>query len=341
MINVNKILLLFVVFLSFYITPLRAEDKLKVEVLIAGDWGTQGGQFGIEKTGKTELGYALDFFVTADNIYILDSINNRIQVFDVQGKLKEIIKLNIKWQEFGLPWNFTMFQNYFYMLIGKPPYYSPVGLREVFIFSKDGQLIRTFGKEQLARDKEEYYYRVLQDGNSGDIVCGINGNKIIAFDSDGTYRDKLMITKGYPIETIKLQSITPMGYLLVNRNKPKKKEKRTVIFDTRKKMVKNEIDGNYFACDKDDNYYRIKSHKDRRGAALLTKIDIYNAKGNQLKTFSLAGDIKVSKNNNEKVFHTVGIFYELSQVGPEGNIYYLMALKDGVILRKIVWKDGK
>ena len=333
-----KLLFFIAIFMSYAI-PLFAEDNIHAELLIAGEWGNKEGEFGIEKNGKTELGFALDFFLVENNIYILDSINDRVQIFDIQGNLKEIIKLSIKWQEFGLPWNFALLQNNFYMLIGKPPYYNPNGVQEIFKVSHDGKLIKSFGKEQLSRDKEEYYYRVLSDKAIGYIVCGINGNNIIAFDGDGSFTHKLMTAKGYPKEIIKLQGITPEGDLIVNRNKLNSKEKRTVIFDVKKKMIKKEISGYFSASDREGNYYRIRSMHIKRGSnAFSTRIDIYSTKSNQLKTFSLPGDIRVAKHNKEKVFHSSGRLYEVSQVDPEGNIYHLMAVEEGVILRKIVWK---
>lgn len=338
--NLEEILYFFISVLLLNISITHAEDKsLKVEVLIAGDWGTKEGQFGIERTGKVELGYALDFFVTADSIYILDSINNRIQVFDLQGNLKEIINLQIQWQNFGLPIWFTLAKNQFYMLVGKPPHYSENGIREINTFSYDGKFIKKFGKEYIPRKGEEYYYKILSVPEGEYILCGLGGIKVLAFDTKGFLKKTVLQAKDK--ELIELMGIDSDGNPIIEISQGKK-QRRTILLNMKKKnLIEKKIDDLFLGLDKKNNFYFIKSIIPRNSSKIVTELEVYNDEKKLSKKYKITGDIKVKRNNQLKVFRAEGNFTEISKVDAEGNIYQLLALNDGVILRKIAWKEMK
>ena len=325
---------LFMVISAF---PVSAENDVKIEVLIAEDWGNKVGEFGIEKAGKTEDGYALDFFIAKDSIYILDAINNRVQVFDLKGKFKKIIKLQMKWQDFGLPREMTLFQNNLFFLVGKPPHYSANGIREIYKFTYNGEFIKRFGKEYIPKKREEYFYHLLSNENSAYIICGLGGIKVLAFDGDGNLKDTLREASGK--EVVELMGIDVEGNPIISKIILGKKLSQTFLLDTKSKAVKEEIKDIYSWRDKDGNYYFIKTNNLRKKNDLITKIDIYNPTTKLHKNIQMSGDIKTIKNNKEKLFRYQINFTEVAKVDADGNIYHLIALEDGVLLRKITWKN--
>lgn len=334
-----KYCLVIIVLLVMNTTSLFAQDDLKVEVLIAGDWGKKAGDFGFEKEGKTEDGYALDFFLANDNIYILDSMNNRIQIFDLKGNLKEAIKLQVDWRNFGLPIDFALFQNHFYMLIGKPPYYSSNGIRGIHKFSYDGKFIKEFGKEYIPKGQEEYFNSILSNKNSQYLICSVGGIKVLAFDANDNLQRTLM--KAKKKEVVELMGIDSDGDPLITRSAIGENKGITLLLDIRKDRIKNEVQDFFSLVDKQNDFYFIKTNKIRRKKGLITKIDIYNPETRLSKTFQISDDVKVIKNNKEKVYRYSGNFKEVAKVDAEGNIYHLIALEDGILLRKITWKSKR
>ncbi|MBN1474287.1 MAG: hypothetical protein JW914_06705, partial [Syntrophaceae bacterium] len=74
------------------------DDKVKTKILIAADWGSEEGEFGIYDGDKIPDKYGVvDFIIAKDEIYILDGLNGRIQIFDLKGNFKRVIKYANKW----------------------------------------------------------------------------------------------------------------------------------------------------------------------------------------------------------------------------------------------------
>ncbi len=329
----KTIVLLF--FLTFFIVdPVIAEHKVNVQVVLAGDWGSKEGEFGIDRSGKTELGYALDFLISKDNIYILDSINNRIQMFDLNGKYKGIIKLNFKWQDLGLPWDFTLCNHMFYTLIGKPPYYSPAGIKEVSKITDGGILVKSFGSKYIPKDKEEYFNNILSESRSGYIYCGLGGIKVLIFDADGNLKDTLINAKKG--EIINLVGISSDGKPLVTVSLKGGKNRRTVVIDSNNKQIEKEIKGKFSLLDNSGNFYEVqtKSASKRKKVPMLTTIEVAYAPGNKTEKYELKGDIEF----RNRIYKYTGNFLERARIDSEGNIYHLIALENGLILRKISLK---
>lgn len=147
--------------------------------MIAGNWGDKDGQFGREELGKTELGYALDFTVYNKHIYIYDTMNNRIQVFDLNGKFINKIAFSFDWLKQGVAWRFAMLNDHFFALIGKPPYYSFMDA-DIYKISPNGKILKEFGSKQVNRNKEEYFAKIITSERTKKIYCSIGGSSQIA-----------------------------------------------------------------------------------------------------------------------------------------------------------------
>ncbi len=332
---ITMLLSLIIIFCS---VPVKGENSLNVNVLVAANWGSKEGEFGMEKEGKTELGYALDFIVVKDKIYILDSINNRIQIFDLNGKFVTLIKLKTNWQDFGLPWDFVLFQEHFYMLIGKAPYYSPTGIKEIHKFSYDGKFIKSFGNGLISNNKEEYFNNIISDAQKGYVLGGLGSAKVVAFDAEGNIKDTLLSAKKG--ELIELMGISSNGNPVVTTSKSEGKIRHTLLINAKSKIIEKDIHGRFTLVDEKGNFIDVHtvSGSKRKKTIMTTTVDIFNSIENKSEKIELKGDIKVSKNGKDRIYRYNGNFYERSRIDSEGNVYHLIALEDGVVLRKLTLK---
>lgn len=334
----SKVFILF--FLLSFTQLAIAEDSPKVDTLIIGDWGTKDGEFGIDKSGRTELGYALDFVVTKNNIFILDSINNRIQVFDASGVFQKNVKLNIRWEDFGLAWDFTMHKDTIYLLVGKSPYYTSADIKQIYKFSPDGNFLKKFGSEYVTTP-EEYYSTILSDMHKGHIYCGLGGAKVLTFNPEGDLKDTVVIArKG---EDINLVGMGPDGNLIINVSQSGGKNRRTVLINPDSKKIKMEIKGRFTLADERGRFFDIHTlaGSKRKKKAMVTMLEVFDSIEKKSETFELKGDVTISKNGKDRIYRYSGNFLERSKIGPDGKLYHLIALNDGVVLRKISMHTSK
>jgi hypothetical protein len=342
--NIILIILLISSLFMFHANCGYGENNVKTEILIATNWGDKEGEFGVEKGGKTEKGYVLDFIINEKNIYILDAINDRIQIFDLNGKLKKIIDFEKKWEEFGVVWMFTLFQDNFYMLVGKPPYYGAVGIREIHKISHDGKFIKSFGKEYIPRKQEDYYCYILSDSNSDYLIGSIGDQKILLFDAKEKMQYNILDLIEEKTFTYSLRGIDSYGNPIITKTNLDKNFLSTIVFDLKTKKIKNRAIGLFSAIDSKNNFYSIRSTRLKiknvklHNANIVTMITKYDPQKKSINKFEVSGDVKVIKNGKEKLFRFKGNYSEISKVDPEGNIYHLIALEDGVLLRKITIK---
>jgi len=324
-------LILFCVFaISCY-----ADENIKVDNLITADWGQQKGEFGLDKSGKTEIGYALDMLYINDNLYILDSVNNRIQIYDLNGKIINVIKLSIKWQDTGLPYEMAYGDEHFYFLIGKAPYYGLNGIREISKYSKDGIFVKSFGNKQIPSNKEDYFERTFYDQQNKVLISGLGGSKVLVFDSEGKYvKEAFKATKD---EVIDLVGISPNGYPIIVASKSLGKIRKTILLDMKENKIIKEVTGRYSLADKNMNLYDVHTIRGskRRNIVMTTNIVKYDAYNGSSSSYQLKGDIKLTRNGKEKLFRYQGNSTEKSVIAPNGDIYHLIALDDGVVVRKI------
>jgi hypothetical protein len=288
------------------------EAKFIDRILLTGNWGNKDGEFGREELGKTELGYALDFTVYNRQIYIYDTMNNRIQVFDFDGKFTNKIQLDFNWLEQGVAWQFAMLNNHFFALIGKPPFYSFMNAN-IYIISSNGKILKEFGSKQINRNKEEYFSKIIPSEKAGKIYSSVGGSsKIAVYDFNGIF----------------------IKYLTDVKKSPE------IVLDADGQVEKN-APAYYSWVDKSGNFYRIKSYNaHENNYAITTKIQIYNPIKDKTINYQIAGDIKSVKDCKTKEIKYRGNFTEAAFVDFDGNIYHFIALDDGVVLRRIAWKPG-
>jgi hypothetical protein len=324
------------------------ENKAKTDLLIAGDWGDKAGEFGIYEGDKIPEKYGvLDLIITKEEIYILDALNSRIQVFDLDGKFKKIIKFAKKWEGFGLAWGFTLYKNNFYMLIGiAPSYYSTRGFQEIHQFSYDGKFIKKFGKAYLQGHKKHpdtefsYYYNILSDANKGYLVCR-SSYEMLAFDAQGNMKYNILDIIGKKSFAYSLRGIDSYGNLVINKFRRHTDDENTIIYDVNTRTIKSEVSGRFDHVDNKGNFYLIRTYRPKRdNPDLVTEITKYDSKTKTTSKLEISGDVKIIKSGKEKLFHYRSNYSvtEISKVDPEGNIYHLIALEDGVLLRKITLK---
>jgi hypothetical protein len=294
------------------IASFGGEASFKDEIIIAGSWGKGVSEFGKETSGKTETGSALEFTVYNKQIFIYDGMNNRIQIYDLDGKFIKIISLNFNWLNRGVLCGFTIIKNYFFAIIGRPPYYSIMN-GDIYKISPNGELLNNFGSKQLNKNKEEYFSKIKGSDKTGEIYCGIGGStRIAAYAFDGSFIGYLKDVKSAPQIMLNAE-----GH--VDKNAP------------------------HFCSwmDNNGNCYKIWSNASRSTNNIFsTHIQIFphNFKNSEdMIAHEVSGDIKFVKDGKDHTIRYNGNFEESSFVDSDGTIYHLIALDDGVALHRIAW----
>ena len=291
----------------------RTEETPKTEILIAADWGDKEGEFGIYDGDKIPEKYGVvDFIVTEDEIYILDGLNGRIQVFDLKGDFKKVIKYANKWEDFGLAWGFTLYKNNFYMLVGRSPhFYSTGGYKEIHKFSYDGKLISTFGekysdlmvKKHLDR-MESYYGSIFSHMNRGYLAASANWD-ILLFNDQGDMKYNVLDIIGEKSCVYSLRDIDDNGNLVIIKFRQDTGDKgyihtvgrNTIIYNAETKTIKMEVPGRFDHVDNKGNLYFIRTYSPKRNNPdLVTEITKYESRTKTKKIFEVSGDVKVIKN---------------------------------------------
>ncbi len=291
------------------------EASFKEHLLLSGNWGNGDGEFGKEILGKTETGFNLDFKIYKQNIYIFDPINNRIQIFDLNGNFIKKIALDFDWLKQGITWKFVILSGNYFALIAKPPSYSVENINQIYKISPSGKILKTFGSKQINTKKEEYFSKILANDKTGEIYCYIeDSSRIAVYDFEGKF----------------------VKYISTEKNP------NQMIIDNYGRIVRNAP--NYCRwMDRKGNCYKIWSTSSAKtNFVLTTKIQIFppNSKTEDIITHELSGDVKFVKEGKEQIIRYRGNFNERSFVDADGNIYHMIALDDGVVLRRIVWKSG-
>ncbi len=292
--KVLKYVMIIVLFCSLYTSPAFCGPNISDNILIVGNWGDKDGEFGRETLGKTELGYSLDFQLYKSHIYIFDSMNNRIQVFDLNGKFIRKIPLGFDWIKQGLAGRFAILNDNFFALIAKPPYYNMLN-DDIYKISSGGKILNKFGAQQLNPKTEEYFSEISSDEQMGHVTCVIGGSgKSAVYDFDGNFL----------------------------------------------KYVKNPNHDHFSWYDKEGTFYRIKSNNSRKNNyAITTTVQIENKDKNIKIQYQINGDVQSKKIEKPIQIRYRGNFDERFAVDSEGDIYHLIALDDGVLLRRISWKS--
>lgn len=309
---INKTIVIMFVMLLYCcghtVFAIGAEANFSDHVLIASNWGNKNGEFGRESIGKTELGFSLEFTIYKNLIYIQDTMNNRIQVFDLNGKFVKKILLDFDWLKQGVAWDFAILRENFFVLLG----YSFMNA-DIYIISPNGKILKEFGNKQLNRNKEEYFSKIIANEKIGSIFCSIGGSsKIAVYDFDGNFLKYLADVKSVPEIMLNADG-------QINKDAP---------------HYCKWMDGK-------GNCYKIWSTSSGKADYVLTtKIQIFppNSKTEDMITHEVPCVVKFVKEGKEHIIRGGGNFDERYFVTQSGTIYQLIALDDGVVLRRIEWK---
>lgn len=311
-----------------------ANDKINSKVIIDGGWGKATSQFGRDYSGKTQDEFELNLFVSNHEIYILDSMNNRIQVFDNYGNSIRNILLNTTWNKAGLYIFFSIYKDSIYILSGKPPYYSDNGIVDIQKYSIDGKYISTFGSKFLSTKIEDYGH-LFSDTKSGHLYVAVSGEKILAINE----QDKLVgpIIKANKGEVVNLVGISPSGNPIVTVSRSAGEIVQTMVIDKESHRVIKTVSGRYSMTDDKGKFSAVRtlSASKRKKKPMLTLIEVFDSVTNKKEVFELTGDIRINKNGREKVYKLAGGHFEASRMDADGAIYHMLALNDGVVVRKI------
>ena len=77
--------------------PISAANATS-QVIVRGDWGSSGGQFG--KVDEAARPGPTDFAVMGDALYVLDPVNARVQIFGLGGEFRSVIAIGTKTADF-------------------------------------------------------------------------------------------------------------------------------------------------------------------------------------------------------------------------------------------------
>lgn len=314
-----------------------ANDQLLSKVIFEGGWGKSIGQFGRDNSGKTMFEYELSLFVANNEIYILDSMNNRIQIFDNNGNYKRTITLSTIWEKNGLSFGFSIYNDYLYVLTGMPPYYSANGIIDIWKYSIEGKFIKSFGKNFISTESEDYS-DLFSVRKSGHLYVAASGKKVLAINE----QDKLVgsIIKANKGEVVNFVGISPSGNPIVTVTRSSGAIAHTIVIDKVSNKVLNTVNGRYSMTDDKGKFISIRTlcASKREGRPMLTKIEVFDSVIDKKEVVELAGDIRVSRNGKEKVYRLTEGHYEESRMDADGVIYHMLALNDGVVVRKITLK---
>jgi len=330
------ILTLLVVVMTLVSTSI-ANDRINSKVIIDGGWGKTIDLFGRDYSGKTMFEYELSLFVANNEIYILDSMNNRIQIFDNNGNYKRAIILSTIWEKNGLTFYFTIHDDSIYLLVGTPPYYSDNGIIDIWKYSIEGEFIKSFGKNFISIKTEDYSH-LFSDCKSGYLYVAAGGKNVLAINE----QDKLIgpIIKANKGEVVNFVGISQNGNPIVTVTRSSGAIAHTIVIDKVSNKVINTVNGRYSMTDDKGKFISIRtlSASKRKKKPMLTMIEVFDSVTNKKEVFELTGDIRINKNGSERVYKLAGGHFEVSRMDADGAIYHMLALNDGVVVRKITIK---
>lgn len=115
-----------------------------------------------------------DIIEVDNELYVVDVDLGGVEVWDKNGKFKRILG-NLK---FTRPFSIEFFNNKFYVL--------DIGTMKVYIISRDGKVIKEFGK-QGNKDGEFYFPYGIEVRDNQIYIADSNNNRIQVFDENGKH----------------------------------------------------------------------------------------------------------------------------------------------------------
>ena len=142
------------------------------------DTFTLGGKFlgtiGNKGSGNGQFSYPWGICVGPDDkLYVVDTSNNRIQVFHRDGSFAHAINCKVSETTFPAGIAFDFSGNL---------HVTCAGCNVVIVFTIDGQYVRLYGESCLSRPRG-----IAIDSSGNSFVANSNGNSLSIFDPSGNY----------------------------------------------------------------------------------------------------------------------------------------------------------
>jgi len=312
----------------FVSCPIYAETLKSNELLITGEWGTGKGEFGRDGEFTPQSTTAIDMTIVDNNILILDSFNRRVKTYSTNGTILKDIQLQMKWKKNEIPYRFAYYNNSFYVLIAPQIISGDLHFGKIHKFNSEGSLIKSFGEQYLDNKSGKGYLRLFASNKINGVVAEISGNKVVYFDNNGNFIKQLSGAKKN--EAIVLVNTAYDGNPIFIVSSQYGQKAKTILYDI-VNMNNKEVNGYYNLVLSNDSFANCGTSN----ALDLsdTKCKLKNMNGSESQ-FNVTGDIHTTVNGKRKIVKYSGDYAEKFSVTPDGSIYHLIALDDGVVVRK-------
>lgn len=302
--------------------------RIESKTILVTEWGSKEGQFGWDNSGKMPYAQAVQISVANDMIYLLDGVNDRIQIFSQNGKLERVVKLSTHWEKGGLPFRFTVLNDEFYFFKGL--YLDETG-KEIHKYSSNGVYINSFGKLRKSY-ADEGYHSLYTNHKHKYILTNMWPDKIIAYNSDG--KDYKTLFKSGAGEEVYIEGMTyeENPILIIFNNKLKKSS--AIIYNINDNTTVN-IPTKFDLLGSNNILYRIKT-EDSKNGKYITTFNCYEISKKSQYKIEIEAKSEFKLKNNERLFDSrcSGKCNEEYAIDSAGNIYHLITMNQGLVLKK-------
>ncbi len=291
----------------FLTSPASAQLKYKKQEILRLNWGENPGQIGkIERHKTGEAGvYPSSLGIDAkSNFYLLDTVNQRIQIFNKTGALLRTVDAGEKGvKEMVVDEKGNIFL----------PYRTPEEFYKVSMIKPDGKVIRT----------KEVWSGLISDG----IIYDSKGNSVSAIEQYSPTKFGIS-PKIIPVLDLAECTKTEIG---INYSRIKKHYKKNNIFTSKTVVLipfKNGMSTHpqVLGVDENGNVFVLYSFFPRPGAQTLAadSVYVYSPDGQCQDDIPVEVEKRTSESPNSNLF----------KVDNKGNLYQLCLLKNGAHLFK-------
>ena len=307
-------------------------SNLNPDVILFGEWGAKPGEFGFVIDKDFQFNHSVKFSINNNELYVLDGINNRIQVFTLQGQLKGIVKLSTDWRMDGLAYEFAVLHGMFFIIHGNNP---DAGGKIIYKYSADGKLLDKFGQLKL-QNWDEGYISLFAHNQSNSLLTNLWPNKIIAYDTSGkTYTP---LYQGGKNEVLYISGLTYNNNPIISITNKRTQQEQVVVIDYKSNTIKTrlKLESNFNTQGLNGELYAVKTRSHRRNTPKMPVIDIYNPIVKVINSIEVGNSIRYTKDNTERLLELTcrGTCSESTTIDLNGDIYHLIALSKGVVILK-------
>lgn len=302
--------------------------KIESTTILTSEWGNKAGQFGRDDSGQMPEAQAVQIYVANDKIYLLDGVNDRIQIYSLNGKFEKIVKLNTHWEKGGLPFRFTVLNDEFYFFKGL--YLDETG-KEIHKYSTNGLYVNSFGKLKKSY-ADEGYHSLYTNTKNKYVLTNMWPNQIIAYNSEG--KDYKTLFKSKADEQIYIKGMTfeenPIIYIFNKRLK----KSSAIIYNIDDSTTVN-IPTKFDLLGINNILYRIKTEDGKTGR-YITTFNCHDINKNTQYKIEIEAKSEFKIKKGEKLFESScsGKCNEEYAIDSEGTIYHLITMKQGLVLKK-------